>query len=236
MNLKPLAAAVLALLCCVAPADAQAVKVRFHDGLVSLAAQNAPLRTILAGWARMGGTTIVNGERVAGAPLTLELNGVPERQAIDILLRTVSGYLAALRPAGKLGVAMYDRILILATSTVPRNPAPQPAGAQARPQPPPQPQQPMLVPVPADPDNLDAQDDDPRPVAPFPRPGGPGRPGPFGPPQQPPEPDEAQPQAATPPTAGNPFGVPTGATSRPGVITPVPQARPQPTTRPNPSR
>lgn len=226
MNLKPLAA-VLMLLCCVAPANAQAVKVRFHDGLVSLSAQNAPLRTILAEWAKLGGATVTNAERITGTPLTLELNDIPERQAIDILLRNVSGYLAAPRPAGKPGVAVYDRILILATSTAPRN-APPPAGPQGRQAPP------QIIPVPADPDDLGDQDIEPPQVAPFPRPGA-GRPGPYGVPQ-PPEPDGDQPDAPTPPTTGNPFGMPTGATSRPGVVTPVPQLRPQPTTRPNPSR
>ena len=227
MNLKPLAA-VLMFLCCVAPANAQAVKVRFHDGLVSLSAQNAPLRTILAEWAKLGGTTVTNAERITGTPLTLELNDIPERQAIDILLRNVSGYLAAPRPAGKPGVAVYDRILILATSTAPRS-APPPAGTQGRQAP----QQPQVVPLPADPDDLDDQDVPPQ-TAPFPRPG-PGRPGPYGVPQ-PPEPDDDQPEPPSPPAAGNPFGVPTGATSRPGVITPVPQARPQPGSRSNPSR
>ena len=230
MNLKPLAA-VLMLLCCVAPANAQAVKVRFHDGLVSLSAQNAPLRTILAEWAKLGGATVTNAERIPATPLTLELNDIPERQAIDILLRNVSGYLAAPRPAAKPGVAVYDRILILATSTAPRS-APPPAAAQGR-QAPPQPQQPQIVPLPADPDDP-ADEDVPPQIAPFPRPGGPGRPGPYGVPQ-PPEPDDDQPEPTSPPAAGNPFGVPTGATSRPGVITPVPQVRPQPGTRPRPS-
>src|SRR5687768_2788930 len=101
------------------PARAQAVTLRFHDGLVTLRAQNAPLRAILAEWARLGGTTVVNAERVAGGPLTLELNGVPEAQALGILLRNVSGYMAATRAAGTPGASLYDRILILPTSSAP---------------------------------------------------------------------------------------------------------------------
>ena len=40
---------------------------------------------------------IVNGERVAGPAVTLELQDVSERQALDVLLRGVSGYIVAPR-------------------------------------------------------------------------------------------------------------------------------------------
>ena len=100
--LSSLVAAAAILLMSAVPVRAQAVTVRFHDGLVTLTARNAPLRAILAEWARLGGTTIVNGERVAGPPLTLELNAVSERQALDVILRTVSGYMLGARPAGAL--------------------------------------------------------------------------------------------------------------------------------------
>ena len=62
---------------------------------VRLNAQNVPVSQILAEWARRGRTTIVNGERVPGPPVTLELQDVPEQQALDIVLRSVSGYLVA---------------------------------------------------------------------------------------------------------------------------------------------
>src|SRR5687768_563825 len=56
-----------------ATSSAQAVSLQFNDGRVSLNAQNAPVRAILFEWARLGGTRIVNGERLGGAPVTLEL-------------------------------------------------------------------------------------------------------------------------------------------------------------------
>ena len=49
-------------------------------------AKDATVRQILAEWARVGQTKIVNVERIPGGPLTLELNNVPEAQALDILL------------------------------------------------------------------------------------------------------------------------------------------------------
>src|SRR6266508_4323987 len=116
--------AFLALVCAVPARAQQSVKLEFKDGRVSLKARNAPLRTILAEWARLGGATIVNGDRVAGAPVTLEFVAVPERQALDTLLRSVAAYMLAPRRAGSVGASAFDRILILPTSAAPRNPQP----------------------------------------------------------------------------------------------------------------
>lgn len=226
MEVKRVLGAAAVLLCCVAPANAQAVKLRFHDGLVTLATQNAPLRAILAEWARLGGATITNGERVTGAPLTLELNAVPERQAIDVLLRSVSGYMAATRPTAVPGLAVYDRILILATSSAPRNPPPSPAMQRPTlPQPPPQ----VVTGV----EEVEEAEDEQPPVNPLVRPGMGVRPQPFVQPDPDADQMEEEPADATAPTSGNPFGVPSGATSRPGMITPVPQQQPQ-RTQPDP--
>lgn len=96
-------------------ADAGTVTVTVQDGLVTVVADNATPREILAEWARVGEVRIVNGERVPGAPLTLRLEGVPERKALDIILRGAAGYMVAAREAGS-GPAYFDRIVILPTS------------------------------------------------------------------------------------------------------------------------
>lgn len=101
------AAVVIALLGWVAPAAAQ-VKLEFKNGLVSLSAQNAPIRSILAEWARVGGTRIINGDRVTGAPVTLELTGVTERQAMEVLLRNTAGYIVAARNDAALNNAALN--------------------------------------------------------------------------------------------------------------------------------
>ena len=80
-----------------APVAAQGVTLEFQDGKVRLTAQNVSVSQILAEWARQGRTTIVNGERVPGPPVTLELQDVPEQQALDTVLRSASGYLVAAR-------------------------------------------------------------------------------------------------------------------------------------------
>src|SRR5688572_27077962 len=110
-------------------ASAQGVQLQFNAGQVTLSAQNAPVRAILQEWARLGGATIINGDRVAGPPVTLELTGVPERQALDVVLRSVAGYIVAPRRAGSQGASAFDRIMILPTSVAPRTPAPAAAAA-----------------------------------------------------------------------------------------------------------
>jgi hypothetical protein len=236
MHLRVLATAVLFSVLA-APAGAQGVKLQFNAGQVSLSAQNAPIRVILQEWARLGGATIVNGDRVAGPPVTLELTGVPERQALDIVLRSVAGYIVAPRRAGSPGASAFDRIMILPTSVAPRTPAPAAAarGPITRPG--------VVAQLPSPTDNVvepgveagDPLEDpsqliqgrDPRVVRP-----------PFVMRPPAPEPaetddgvDEAGNENAAPagvkPTPTNPFGVPFGSSTTPGVISPAPQPTPQ---------
>lgn len=109
----------LALLLIALPASAQQLSLEIRDGLVTLRAANVTVRQILAEWARVGGTRVVGGERLAGSPLTLSLEGVPEGKALDIVLRGAAGYMAAGRSVPGTGRSSYDRILVLATSTPP---------------------------------------------------------------------------------------------------------------------
>jgi len=120
-------ACVVVLLGCAASSSAQTVSLQFDNGLVTLNAQNAPVRTILAEWARLGGTRFVNAERAGGAPVTLELTSVPERQALEILLRAVAGYVVTQREGA--GVSRLGGVAILPTSAAVRAPAPVTFGA-----------------------------------------------------------------------------------------------------------
>ena len=71
-----------------------------QNGRVTIIADNVPLRQILQEWARVGQTKIVNADKLAGPAhnVTLQLIDAPERDALDILLRSASGYIAAPRP------------------------------------------------------------------------------------------------------------------------------------------
>jgi hypothetical protein len=101
------------------PAWAQQLKLDIRDGLVTLSATNVPVRQVLAEWTRVGGTRVVGAERISGPPLTLSLEGVPEAKALDIVLRGAAGYMAAARSEPGTGRSIYDRILVLASSTPP---------------------------------------------------------------------------------------------------------------------
>ena len=209
------------LLCCAGPASAQAVKLEFHDGKVNLTTQNASLRAILNEWARLGGTQVVNAERLTGPPVTLQLTDIPETQALDIILRGTAGYIAGERAsAAQASQSSLDRIMVIPTAGTATTVAARPVTAAPVPfQPPPQ------AFVQADPDDNPADVDDGRPNRA--RPGAPPvirMVGPNG--QAVAQPfvieDDAQPAPAPTPTPSNPFGV-TAGSPRPGMITPAPQ-------------
>jgi hypothetical protein len=181
------------------------VELKISGGRVWLAATNATVGQILSEWARVGGTQIVNGDRVPGGPVTLELNNVSEQEALDLLLRTAAGFMAV-RKAVPIGTSSgFGRILILTNFA----PGVQPVfGRDGQPVP------------------DDQQDAPPRPQPPF-RSMPPG----FSPidpnaPQPPYSPEPAAEQADTRiPTP--PVGAP-----RPGMVVPTPQTAPA-KSRPN---
>ena len=117
--MKALSRAVLLVLPLVllsGPALAGTLKLEIRNGRVTLEARDVPVRDILAEWARLGQTRIENRERVGGAPVTLTLKDVPEREALDVLLRAVSGYIAAPRSTPVADASMYDVIYVLAAA------------------------------------------------------------------------------------------------------------------------
>lgn len=116
-HLKALALGALTLVLCAAassPAFAE-VQLTIQNGRVSLVAKDATLRQILAEWARVGQTKIVNGDRVPGAPQTLQFNNLPEQQALETLLRGLSGYVAQARDTFDANLSRFDRILVMPT-------------------------------------------------------------------------------------------------------------------------
>ncbi len=122
-----------------APASAGELKLSMQDGRVTIYADNVPLRQILQEWARIGQAKIVNAEKLIGPNVTLLLVNVSEREALDVILRSANGYIAAPRPTALAGAAMFDRITIFVSS----KPAPTQSASAAPPVPtfqrPPQP-------------------------------------------------------------------------------------------------
>jgi hypothetical protein len=216
MRSRIIVAALLVFLCA-GSASAQVLSLEFHDGRVKLIAENVPVTRILAEWARLGGTKIVNGERVPGAPVTLQIIDVPERQALETILRGAAGYMVLARDtATPPGASALDKILVLPTTTR------APAAAAVPPPPPPQFQNRV------DPDlDLDEPEEEPQgpPPGPFQRGRGQGVNAPVNaPPSEGPDVDEPAPDTEpAPPAPGNPFGVVPGG-ARPGTInTPPPR-------------
>ena len=126
-------------------ATAGELSVKIANGRATIIAKDVPVRQILAEWAKVGDTKIMHGEKVPGGPVTLELIDVPEKDALDVLLRTAAGYIAAPRPANLAGASQYDRVIVLATSRAPAattSLTPPPFGNRAGVQVPPQPQLP----------------------------------------------------------------------------------------------
>ena len=114
-------------------AAAGELKLTINNGLVTVIAEDVPISRILSEWGRIGQTKIVNGEKLM-TMVTLELVDVPEKTALDVVLRSASGYLAARRAEPLPGASAFDRIMILPFSQPPANSAPMPT-AQTMPQP-----------------------------------------------------------------------------------------------------
>jgi hypothetical protein len=115
--MKLFAFALLFLASTASPVLAAGITLTIQNGLVSLDAQDVTVRQILMEWARVGKTRVVNVERVAGGPVTLKFEQVPERQALDIVLRGIPGYIAAPREMLVADGSIYDRILLMPTTT-----------------------------------------------------------------------------------------------------------------------
>jgi hypothetical protein len=137
-----------------APSVAAAeLKVSMNGGLVTIIADDVPLSSVLAEWARVGQTKVVNGEQIF-TKVTLHIVDMPERKALDIVLRSVAGYMAAERSVVMANASAFDRIMILPTSRPPANSGPIMNNAP-----------PMFTPRPAAPP-VPEVDDDPPGVAP----------------------------------------------------------------------
>jgi hypothetical protein len=204
------------------------VQLTMQNGRVSIVAKDATIRQILTEWARVGHTKIVNVERIPGGPITIELNNVTESHALEVLLRAMSGYIAAPRPVEVANLSRFDRIIVMPTLASAR-----PAVAAA---PPPayQQQAPQFVQQPPQVDD-DADDEQPPPNV-------------IGPPQNrgpvfntfPVQPTTVAPQFQMPQQQQPPMqqlpnqppgfpsapSAPFGGVAVPGMVAPVPQQQP----------
>jgi hypothetical protein len=203
------AAAAFLLMAMPLAADAGELKLTLNNGRATVIATDVPVSQILAEWARVGKTTIVNSDKLTGPPVTLTLQDVPEREALAVLLRSASGYIVGARQDVMADASAFDRILIMPTSRPPaasavnNAPAPRPFPARPAPQ--------AIEP--------DVDDEDP-PVGPV-----------MGPQGQQPQPNMPQMQPGPQNQPGQTQPVPGAApmtAPRPGMPTALPPGTPSP--------
>jgi len=218
-------AATALLLMGIASTASADVQLTIKDGRVTLVAKDATVRQILAEWARLGQTKIVNIDRIPGGPVTIELPDVTEQQALRVLLRSVGGYVTAPRMTPMSDASVFDRIVVMPVTA--QAPSSAPAAA-----PPPafqsfQPPQPQF-PIEDDRDEPSPQAPQPvnrSPVFVFPQPPAANMQGQSG--QQMPMP---QPGTPVRPAFGAFPGAPTGSApvgvAAPGMAVPAPQPQP----------
>jgi hypothetical protein len=109
------------------------VQLSIQDGRISIVAKDATVSQILTEWATVGQTKIVNGAKIPRDPMTIELQNVSEEEALEVVLRTASGYLAAPRAVAVPNASRFDRIVVMPPSVVaPPPPSPAAASAAAR--------------------------------------------------------------------------------------------------------
>jgi hypothetical protein len=93
------------------------VQITFEpNGLVTLVANGATLREILAEWSRQGGSTFVGSERLSGAPQTLQYEHQAESVVMSSILRQAAGFMLGPRREGTRGASSFEVVYILATS------------------------------------------------------------------------------------------------------------------------
>src|SRR5688572_25419475 len=100
------------------------IALTIRDGRVTLRAENASLRQILAEWERQGQMKVVGAEKLAPQTITLSVTDMPEKQALEIVMRGVPGYMAMDRAAAadtpvSASASRFDRLVVLARTTTP---------------------------------------------------------------------------------------------------------------------
>jgi hypothetical protein len=98
------------------PALAQQVELSFEAGRVTLDARDVTIRELLDEWARRGNVVVVNAELVGDRRVSLQLDAVPERQALEAVLGGVAGYVIIERGPETAGPAVFGRLFVVAQS------------------------------------------------------------------------------------------------------------------------
>lgn len=126
MNVRTIlvSSAVLGLLVA-SDASAQKLSLQIDKGLVTLDADNVTVDEVLARWVTTTGLNLISKSgQGSDIPVSLRLDGVPERQALAMVLRDLSGYIMGERRDPLTGIVTIDRLMILPQSAAQPNAAP----------------------------------------------------------------------------------------------------------------
>jgi len=98
------------------PVDAATprLQVTFDTGRVSIVAHGVTVQQVLEEWARVGRTVVDHAEAAPAAVIDIELDGVAEEEALDVLLRSAPGFIASPAPTVGPAASRFGRIVIVA--------------------------------------------------------------------------------------------------------------------------
>jgi hypothetical protein len=120
--LPALAVAALTASSAAAQTATPGVSLTIRDGRVTLKAEQASVRQILAEWEKQGQVKVSGADKLIGGPVTLTLIDLPEKQALEIVMRGVPGYMAIDRVAQAdtpAGPSRFDRVVVMARAATP---------------------------------------------------------------------------------------------------------------------
>lgn len=122
MNLRTIlvSSSVLCLLAAGNAAAQEQLSLNIDHGLVTLDAENVTVDQVLARWIQTTGLSVVSKSgQGSKTPVSLHVQGVPEREALRMVLRDLSGYIMGERVEPGTGLVKVDRLVIL-TQSAPR--------------------------------------------------------------------------------------------------------------------
>jgi len=93
-------------------AQTPTLTLQMRNGHVTLEARGVSVRRIIDEWIRLGEVTIINAEALSTTPTTILLTDVPERTALETILRDAPGYILGPR-RGSTTPTEIDRIVIV---------------------------------------------------------------------------------------------------------------------------
>jgi len=114
-----IAGAVLLALCVVPVARGQEhaslpnLFVAYGNDGVTIVARSVPLRAIVQEWARLGDVRLANLQNVPTSPVTVELRDMPETVALEVLLRSLPGYVLQQRGPTAAGPSTFEKLDVM---------------------------------------------------------------------------------------------------------------------------